>query len=44
MISEAHEACENWLSLRASQDVEKAIAAVTLKEIHSDDFNHEGYV
>jgi hypothetical protein len=29
LVNEAHEACENWFSLIASQDVEEAIAAVT---------------
>ena len=28
LMNEAHEACENWFSLIASQDVEEAIAAV----------------
>lgn len=32
LMSEAHEACENWFSLIASHDVEDAIAAVTLKD------------
>jgi hypothetical protein len=27
-MNEAHDACENWFSLIASQDVEEAITAV----------------
>ena len=28
LVNEAHEACENWFSLIASQNVEEAMAAV----------------
>ena len=32
LMSEAHEACDNWFSLIASRDVEEALAAIKLQE------------